>query len=136
MNLKRYANIVSAVAGTALLAGAIGFMIAGLDQPDPAVGNDRILNVGVARDEPGEDRGLLVSITVTPDGTFVVDGEIMPDEELLRKLKTMARVAANADVRIRGVEGTSWDTMTRAVDLIETTGLTNVTFETRKPLPE
>jgi biopolymer transport protein ExbD len=96
------------------------------------------LKVSVPTSTEGRDnrRSLReIIINVRDDGTMIVDGQLLTEEEVLSKLAIIVRLDENQPVRLRGDAGASWQTMVEVIDIVERAGIWNISFATQKPQP-
>ena len=96
------------------------------------------LKVSVPTSTEGRDnrRSLReIIINVRDDGSMIVDGQLLTEEEVLSKLAIIVRLDENQPVRLRGDAGASWQTMVEVIDIVERAGIWNISFATQKPQP-
>lgn len=96
------------------------------------------LKVSVPTSTEGKDnkRSLReIIINVRDDGSMIVDGIELTEEEVLSKLARIVRLDENQPVRLRGDGGASWQTMVEVIDIVERAGIWNISFATQKPSP-
>ena len=97
------------------------------------------LKVSVPTSTEGRDnkRSLReIIINVRDDGTMIVDGKALTEEEVLSKLAVIVRLDENQPVRLRGDGGADWQTMVEVIDIVERAGIWNISFATQKPKPD
>jgi biopolymer transport protein ExbD len=89
--------------------------------------------------EGNEDKARAISeivINIRVDGSTVVNGKVLTEDELLSHLSNIARVHENQPVRMRGDGAISWETMVKVIDIVERAGIWNISFATQKPQRE
>ena len=94
------------------------------------------LKVSVPTSTEGKDhrRSLReIIINVRNDGSMIVDGQPLTEEEILSKLAIIVRLDENQPVRLRGDGKASWQTMVEVIDIVERAGIWNISFATQKP---
>ena len=96
------------------------------------------LKVSVPTSTEGRDnkRSLReIIINVREDGSMIVDGKALTEEEVLSKLAVIVRLDENQPVRLRGDGAADWQTMVGVIDVVERAGIWNISFATQKPRP-
>jgi biopolymer transport protein ExbD len=96
------------------------------------------LKVSVPTSTEGKDnkRSLReIIINVREDGSMIVDGQSLTEEEVISKLAIIVRLDENQPVRLRGDGKASWQTMVEVIDIVERAGIWNISFATQKPRP-
>jgi biopolymer transport protein ExbD len=97
------------------------------------------LKVSVPTSTEGEDRRRSINeiiVNVRENGEMVIDGQVLTEDEVLRKLSIIARINENQPVRLRGDGVASWQTMVGVIDIVERAGIWNISFATQKPKPD
>ena len=88
--------------------------------------------------EGKEDKQRAISeivINIREDGTTIVNGQELTEQELHSHLSNIARVHENQPVRLRGDGASSWQTMADVINTVERAGIWNISFATQKPKP-
>ena len=94
------------------------------------------LKVFVPTSTEGVDKKRALSeivINIREDGTTIVNGTVLSEEELTKRLENIVRVHENQPVRLRGDGKASWQTMVEVIDVVERAGIWNISFATQKP---
>lgn len=74
-----------------------------------------------------------IIINVRDTGEMVIDGEVLTEDQVTSKLKAISRVDKNQPVRLRGDAVATWQTMVKVIDLVERSGIWNISFATQRP---
>ena len=77
-----------------------------------------------------------IVVNVRKDGTIVVEGATMNEEQLLAKLKLIASVHKDQAVIYRGDKGSTYEHTIKVMDVCRKAGIWNVSFATRPPEDE
>lgn len=100
---------------------------------------ETLMDISVPAADEGKDRGRSsvgeIVVNVKTDGTIIVNGQELTQEELLTKLKNIAAIYKDQAVIIRGDVATDYDFIIRVLDTCQKAGIWNVAFATRKPEP-
>ena len=74
-----------------------------------------------------------IIINVQKDGTVVLNGLVVNNEELLSKLKSVSEAYPDQAVILRGSSEASFQAIINVLDQIKKAGIWNVAFATTKP---
>lgn len=93
---------------------------------------------------PAADEGKLstdrqvgeIVVNVRLDGTIVVEGATLTEEQLLAKLQLIASVHKDQAVIYRGDKGSTYEHTIKVMDVCRKAGIWNVSFATRPPESE
>jgi biopolymer transport protein ExbD len=77
-----------------------------------------------------------IVVNVRKDGTIVVEGATMTEEQLLAKLKLIASVHTDQAVIFRGDKDSTYEHTIKVMDVCRKAGIWNVSFATRPPEDE
>ncbi len=95
---------------------------------------DMDISVPSAEEAENKDRqaGEII-INVRKDGTVVLNGLVVTDEELLAKLKAVSEAYPDQAVILRGSAEASFQAIIDVLDEVKKAGIWNVAFATTKP---
>lgn len=74
-----------------------------------------------------------IVINLRNDGSLVVNGEALTEDDLLGKLRAIVAVDANQPVRLRGDGDITYQHLMSVIDVCSRAGIWNISFATRKP---
>ncbi len=99
--------------------------------------HETLLDVSVPAAETGEDRprstvGEII-VNVKSDGTIIVNGQDLTEEDLLVKLRNIAEVYKDQAVILRGDIKTEYEHIIRVLDTCQKAGIWNVAFAAQPP---
>ncbi len=99
--------------------------------------HETLLDVSVPAAETGEDRprstvGEII-VNVKTDGTIIVNGQELTQEDLLTKLRNIAEVYKDQAVILRGDKATEYDHIMGVLDTCQKAGIWNVAFAAQPP---
>ncbi len=77
-----------------------------------------------------------IVVNVKKDGTIMVEGQQLTEEQLLNKLKLIASVHKDQAVIYRGDMGSTYEHTIKVMDVCRKAGIWNVSFATRPPEAE
>jgi biopolymer transport protein ExbD len=77
-----------------------------------------------------------IVVNVRKDGTIIVEGAKLTEEQLLAKLKIIASVHKDQAVIYRGDKGSTYEHTINVMDVCRKAGIWNVSFATRPPEDE
>lgn len=94
--------------------------------------HETLMDVSVPAAETGEDRprstvGEII-VNVKSDGTIIVNGEQLTEDDLLTKLHNIAEIYKDQAVILRGDVKTEYDHIIRVLDTCQKAGIWNVAF--------
>ncbi|MEM6911420.1 MAG: biopolymer transporter ExbD [Verrucomicrobiota bacterium] len=94
------------------------------------------LEVSVPAAEEGEDPERTVGeiiINVRADGTIVLEGQSLSEDQLLERLVSIAAVFQDQAVILRGDRQTAYEDVVRILDICAKAKIWNVAFATERP---
>ncbi|MEM1441768.1 MAG: biopolymer transporter ExbD [Verrucomicrobiota bacterium] len=97
---------------------------------------DMDISVPAAEEAENTDRqaGEII-VNVRDDGTIILNGREVSDEELLSKLKAISEAYPDQAVILRGASEANFQAIINVLDQIKAAGIWNVAFATTKPQP-
>lgn len=102
--------------------------------------DEQVMDISVPAAEEGQEKqsrtvGEII-INIKTEGTIVVNGQELTEEDLLTKLKNIVAVYKDQAVILRGDVATEYDHIIRVLDTCQKAGIWNIAFATRRPDPE
>jgi len=99
--------------------------------------HETLLDVSVPAAETGEDRprstvGEII-VNVKSDGTIIVNGQELTEDDLLVKLKNIAEIYKDQAVILRGDSQAMYDHIIRVLDTCQKAGIWNIAFAAQPP---
>jgi biopolymer transport protein ExbD len=94
------------------------------------------LRVAVPTSTHPRDEVHPIIINIDAGGRFTVDDKVLSEDEIRGKLWAISRLYEDQPILLRADGKTSWKTMTHTIDIIEKSGLWNISFATRKTSPK
>ena len=94
------------------------------------------LKVSVPTSSEGKDSRRALSeiiVNIREDGTLLVNGQALTENQLFTKLSAIARVHENQPVRLRGDGAAAYQQIVRVIDICQRAGIWNLSFATQKP---
>ncbi len=99
--------------------------------------NEQVMDISVPAAEEGKEKesrnvGEII-INIKTDGTVIVNGQTLTEDELLAKLKNIVSLYKDQAVILRGDEVANYKHVIRVLDTCQKAGIWNIAFATRTP---
>lgn len=95
---------------------------------------DMDISVPAAEEAKNEDRQMgEIIVNVREDGSIVLNGRVVSENELLGKLQAISEAYPDQAVILRGSSEASFQAIINVLDQIKKAGIWNVAFATTKP---
>jgi biopolymer transport protein ExbD len=97
---------------------------------------EQVMDISVPAAQEGKEKqsrqvGEII-VNIKPEGTILVNGQTLSEDELLAKLRNIAAVYRDQAVILRGDELTDYKHVIRVLDTCQKAGIWNIAFATRK----
>jgi biopolymer transport protein ExbD len=99
--------------------------------------NEQVMDISVPAAEEGKDNesrnvGEII-INIKTDGSIIVNGQTLTEDELLKNLQNIASIYKDQAVILRGDEVADYKYVIRVLDVCQKAGIWNIAFATRRP---